>query len=488
MHRAVVGAATPNYVPEDASEDLLQTIDQSNEARTTSWNHTFTTFLLPLCFFGFFRAFKPSEPFAFRYFRLVKGLSDVAINNEIYPYWTYGYFCFLPFAGLFTKVVGYKRMIAFEAVAQSIAFLLFIEGQDVTTMKIANTFYGIETASQTSFFSYVFCTLNVDQQQRASSYVNAAVLLGYFVGGLVGQLVYSWRAGTDGLLPLYYISLSMTLMALATAYFIPSDKLVRPTNYRLNRSPLEAAFWRKILHDLSAMFTSWIAICWSVWYALAYVGLSSNESYISSLFFSIDESLDYNGIMSALASLLSAFTTILPNCWPQMTSHNAHIIVAIGTALCAIFTILLAKAKSIWSAYASFLAFECVIYFLNSIASVRIALQMESDAYVLVFLVNTMMSLSLQSVLQMTMSVSHLDIDISERYFIYGILFCILSGFSLAVLLGAHITKSIRSSYDRLRAYEASASSIETTPIAVRGFQRTPSWFTVGGHPSSLPD
>ena len=397
--------------------------------------------ILPICLFGFFRAFKPSEPFLFRYLRQDLGFSDDQINNEIFPIWTYSYACLLPVAFLFTEFIGFKYVMCAEVAAQLVAFVLYLQGETLQLMQLANFFAGMETATQTAYFSYGFRLVAEEYHQRMNSYASFAPLLGYFVSGIVGQVVSSGAAAN--ITNLFYISIAATSTALVIGLvWVPSGSsiycrgnIVLQASGALasKNTPFTRAFWRKMRSDFRTSFASWVLVCWVVWYAFACAGLNNNEGYISSLFFNLDEWQDYNGYVSAIASLVGACTTLIPNLMSSFIPNWAEWIVAVGTIACGLLTWALSRARpngGLVPAYCYFVSYEAVIYFLTSIATARMAAHMDAEVYILVFGFTTFLSLIIQSIMQIIIGQPELGITIQTRFLIYGGFYFVLTFFS----------------------------------------------------------
>lgn len=67
---------------------------------------------LLLCVFGFFKEIRPSEPFVFEY--LIGPWRNVTVdqvNQEVYPFGTYGYLAQLAIVFLITDLLRYKPLI-----------------------------------------------------------------------------------------------------------------------------------------------------------------------------------------------------------------------------------------------------------------------------------------------------------------------------------------------------------------------------------------
>ncbi len=191
-----------------------------------------------LCIFGFFKESLPSEPFLTPYLVQYKNISEEAVTNQIYPIWTYSYMAALIPVFLFTDFLRYKPIIILEGCAFIATYALLLWSYSIPLMQLMQMFYGLATASEIAYYSYIYAAVSSDRYKQVSSYTRSAVLMGNFIAGALGQLLYSLNK-TDKMLYTLHI-LSMTSIAIATtvSLFLPS---VRKSKYfHREEIPLQA--------------------------------------------------------------------------------------------------------------------------------------------------------------------------------------------------------------------------------------------------------
>ena len=117
-------------------------------------------FLFLLCFVSFFVTFRPSEPFLTPYLIDDKGLGADAVNERVYPTWTYCYFAFLLPAGVLGEVVGSRAMIVAQLSSLLATYVILIWAEGVAWMQFMQATYGFASAVQSCiFFTFVYrCT------------------------------------------------------------------------------------------------------------------------------------------------------------------------------------------------------------------------------------------------------------------------------------------------------------------------------------------
>ena len=114
-------------------------------------------FLYLLCVCSFFVTFRPSEPFLTPYLIDYKGLGADAVNERVYPTWTYCYFAFLLPAGVLGEVLGYRAMIAAQLLSLIATYSILIWAEGLQWMQFMQVTFGFSSAVQSCvFFTYIY--------------------------------------------------------------------------------------------------------------------------------------------------------------------------------------------------------------------------------------------------------------------------------------------------------------------------------------------
>lgn len=93
-----------------------------------------TTFIL--CSYGFFKAFRPGEPFLTDFLGppnpnnslVTKNFTLDIIYGDIYPFWTYSYLFFLIPIFTLTDLLRYKPVLVFETISLAATWAALIWG------------------------------------------------------------------------------------------------------------------------------------------------------------------------------------------------------------------------------------------------------------------------------------------------------------------------------------------------------------------------
>ncbi|GAA6221591.1 thiamine transporter 1-like [Lates japonicus] len=173
-----------------------------------------------LCIYGFFSTVKPLEPFLIPYMTGPdKNLTTEQVNSQIFPVWTYSYLSVLVPVFLLTDWLRYKPVVVFQCVMLFITTALLLWTESVPAMQAMQFFYGVVTASEVAYFSYIYSVVDLKRYRKATSYSRSVQLLGYTVGSVLGQLLVSFSLMSYSNILVF--TLVLTAIALLTSCFLP---------------------------------------------------------------------------------------------------------------------------------------------------------------------------------------------------------------------------------------------------------------------------
>ncbi|CAG6005230.1 unnamed protein product [Menidia menidia] len=412
-----------------------------------------------LCIYGFFSTVKPLEPFLIPYLTGPdKNFTTEQVNNQIFPVWTYSYLCVLLPVFLLTDWLRYKPVVVFQSVMLLITTALLRWTESVAAMQAMQFCYGVVTASEVAYFSYIYSVVDLKRYRRATSYSRSVQLLGYTVGSVLGQLLVSFH-----LMSYYNIlvfTLVLTAMAFFTSCFLPmpkqsmffhrkrpgqpatdetkgqtdapveaarhsrsntSQEVMREERaegrgtadnaerelkveiHRESKSPESCSQVIRILwRDFRLCYSSRQLLYWSVWWAMATCGYNQTVNYVQVLWEHVQPSQNfsiYNGGVEAASNLLSAATAygigFTEVRWEQWGELALGGFSGLGAA--ALF--LMTFAGNIWVCYGGYVIFKCLYMLLITIAMYQIAADLSMERYALVFGVNNFGALVLQTII-----------------------------------------------------------------------------------------
>ncbi|KAM9483049.1 thiamine transporter 1 [Clarias gariepinus] len=420
-----------------------------------------------LCIYGFFTNIRPSEPFLTPFLMGPdKNLTETEVMNKIYPIWTYSYLVLLFPVFLATDYLRYKPVLILQAASYIITYAMLVKAQGVLAMQFLEFFFGIATATEIAYFSYIYSVVEPARYQKVTGFCRSVTLLASAVGSLIGQILVS--VAQVPLLYLNIISLSSFCVASLAPWFLPmpskslffhqeesapEDKAGKelvnksedhewkmPNN--LNKD--DTVFTEntgstgglvEVLKTLGADFVKCYScrtlLAWSVWWALSTCGYFQVINYSQVLWENIMPSNKfeiYNGYVETISTLLGALAAFGVGLVKVPWAVWGELALFIFSMVIAVAVYVMHIVRNIWVCYASYVVFRTTYMLLITIATYQIAANLSMQRYALVFGVNTFVALLLQTLLTVIVVDSvGLSLDIITQFLIYGSYFAAIA-------------------------------------------------------------
>lgn len=141
------------------------------------------------------------------------------VFNEIYPVWTYSYLVLLFPVFLATDYLRYKPVVLLQGLSLIVTWFMLLYAQGLLAIQFLEFFYGIATATEIAYYSYIYSVVDLSMYQKVTSYCRSATLVGFTVGSVLGQILVS--VASWSLFSLNVISLTCVSVAFAVAWFLP---------------------------------------------------------------------------------------------------------------------------------------------------------------------------------------------------------------------------------------------------------------------------
>ncbi|NWI10508.1 S19A2 protein, partial [Crypturellus soui] len=445
-----------------------------------------------LCAYGFFCSVRPSEPFLTRYLLGPhKNLTQSQVFNEIYPVWTYSYLVLLFPVFLATDYLRYKPVVLLQGLSFIVTWFMLLYAQGLLAIQFLEFFYGVGTATDIAYYSYIYSVVDLDLYQKVTSYCRSATLVGYTVGAVSGQLLVS-VAGWS-LFSLNVISLTCVSVAFGMAWFLPmpqkslffhhvssqpcsremkvidckngsavqdcpdiertpgwDDETKIPLNEEGQPSQKQeqkveiSKVLRELWEDFLQCYSSRPLLCWSVWWALSTCGYFQVINYAQGLWEMVlpsHSSEIYNGAVEAVSTLLGAVAVVVVGHIKTSWAMWGEVALALFSFLIAAAVYIMDTVHNIRVCYASYIVFRIIYMLLITIATFQIATNLSVERYALVFGVNTFIALVLQTLLTLiVVDARGLGLDIFTQFMIYASYFAAIS----LLFLGSGIYSIIR--------------------------------------------
>ncbi|XP_032646777.1 thiamine transporter 1 isoform X2 [Chelonoidis abingdonii] len=386
-----------------------------------------------LCLYGFLASLRPSEPFLTRYLLGPdKNLTETQVFNEIYPVWTYSYLVLLFPVFLATDYLRYKPVILLQGLSLIVTWFMLLYAQGLLAIQFLEFFYGLVTATEIAYYSYIYSIVDLNLYQKVTSYCRSATLVGYTVGSICGQILVS--VANWSLFSLNVLSLTSVSVAFATAWFLPMPQKSLFFHHVL-RSQEEKVDILKVLRELWQDFlqcySSRPMLCWSVWWAFSTCGYFQVINYTQGLWEMVLPSQRfeiYNGGVEAVSTLLGAVAVFAVGYIKVSWATWGEVALALFSLFIAAAVYVMDTVRNIWLCYASYVIFRIVYMLLITIATFQIATNLSMERYALVFGINTFIALALQTLLTLiVVDSSGLGLNIFTQFMIYASYFAAIS-------------------------------------------------------------
>ncbi|XP_039998300.1 thiamine transporter 1 [Xiphias gladius] len=427
---------------------------------------------LLLCAYGFFSNMRPSEPFLTAYLMGPdKNLTETQVVSEIYPIWTYSYLILLLPVFLATDYLCYKPVLVLQATSLVVTYVMLLKAQGMLAMQLLEFFFGLATASEVAYYSYIYSVVEPAHYQRVTGYCRSVALFGSAAGSLAGQLLLS--VAKVRLLHLVIVTLATASVAFVAPWFLPMPKrslffhkspgaaeerqrgrrtsLMEKAEDSESKVPLNGQdvstisrsskaespssglveVLRMLFDDFLQCYRCRPLLAWSLWWALATCGYYQVINYTQVLWEKIRPSQVneiYNGYVESLSTLLGALAALLVGYLPVCWAVWGELALCVLSLLMAVCVFVMDTLKDIWLCYISYVLFRATYMLLITVATYQIAASLNMQRYALVFGVNTLVALLLQSLLTVVVVDSAgLGLDVFAQFLIYGGYFAVIS-------------------------------------------------------------
>ncbi|XP_026014184.1 thiamine transporter 1 [Astatotilapia calliptera] len=464
-----------------------------------------------LCVYGFFTSLRPCEPFITAYLMGPdKNLTETQVVNEIFPVWTYSYLFLLFPIFLATDFLCYKPVLVLQASSLVVTYVMLWRAQGMLAMQLLEFFYGLSTASEVAYYSYIYSVVEPEHYQRVTAYCRSVTLFGSAAGSLTGQLLVS-VAEVDKVY-LVIITLASASVAFLVPCFLPMPKrslffhrragaeearprsssrtatrmekaedsdsrvpLNRPDISRASRSSEAGSGSRGLVAVLRMLFDDFVQcyrcrtlLAWSLWWALATCGYFQIINYSQPLWEHIlpsKENIIYNGYVETLSTLLGALAALLVGCLPVTWALWGELALCVLSLLMAVCVFVM-NTEHIWLSYSFYILFRTTYMLLITVATYQVVASLNMQRYALVFGVNTFVALLLQSLLTLVVvDSSVLGLKVFTQFFIYGAYFAVIS----AIFLFAGLYKLVSRRHSEQKALPGSRAQSETDSPPIGG-------------------
>lgn len=306
------------------------------------------------------------------------------MNSKIYTYWPYSYLVAAFFVFLLTDQLRYKPVILVESVAYLSTRILLIWGTTINSMRWMQVAYGIASATEIAYFSYIYSAVSAVHFKKVTSYVRAIRLIGQSMAGILGQILISVHIANY--LTLNIISFASVCMSCVFAVLLPSvydcvccntcpPSMQACTDRHTATTNLQAWFTTEITNrakDFVKFYRQLDLLRWSIWWALAMCGVLQVGNYVQSLWKDVAKSTsvsyEYNGIVEAVATLSSAGAAFILSFLKVNWSLWGELTIGILSLVDSGMLLLASSISHLWAVYICHIVYRTTYSFLITIA------------------------------------------------------------------------------------------------------------------------
>lgn len=375
-----------------------------------------------LCVFGFLKEIRPSEPFIYEY--LIGpwwNNTKEEVTQQVYPVGTYAQLAQLVIVFLITDLCRYKPLIVLMGLAGITAWGILLWGKNLFHLQVLEVIYGTFMATEVAYYTYIYAKVPKEYYSQVTGHTRAAILAGRCFSGVLAQLLItlSWM----DYMQLNYITFSAMIAATAWSISLPSvQKSIyfhrTPEKELLTaREKYQSAFSLMKSHFLESFSNRYVAK-WSIWWALATCGFALVQSYMQPLWTVIHTDPNivlHNGSVEAVLTLIGCLGALSISFIKTDWSQRGELVLSLCSILAGTLLIISSQTSYILVSYICYVVFGGLYYFIITIASSEVAKHILEDSYGLVFGLNTLIALVLQTVITLCLITGDIGVALPPR-------------------------------------------------------------------------
>lgn len=195
-------------------------------------------------------------------------------------------------------------------------------------------------------------------------------------------------------------------------------------------------------HFLDA-YSNRTVLLWSIWWSLAMGGFLQIQSYVQILWIEIDVESRLNGGVEASLTLLGAISCLVAGYIPSDVFRKYDMWILMACSLLeGVLVIVSSMTSSIYVAYLMYILFGSVYMFMITLASATVAVNLAEDSFALIFGINTLWALVIQTILTVVLvSDSGLGLSPRRQFLVFGSYFI---GLACIYLVGSIVKLFIK--------------------------------------------
>lgn len=182
--------------------------------------------------------------------------------------------------------------------------------------------------------------------------------------------------------------------------------------------------FRLLWKHFKTSYSNMSVIKWSLWWAMATCGFIQVQYYMQTLWSEIEPGRKsiYNGAVEAVLTLLGTLAALLAGTMKTNWKLKGELLLTICSIVQGSSLLISSYTQYIWISYVCYIVFGSLYHFIITIVSSEVAKDIPEDSYGLVFGLNTLIALSLQTILMLIVVDGNIGFGLSPRkqYNVYG--------------------------------------------------------------------
>ncbi|BES97768.1 folic acid Hypothetical protein [Nesidiocoris tenuis] len=394
---------------------------------------------LLLSVYGILKEIRPSEPFITEFLtHPPMNFTEQQVVEDIYPVSVYATFTLSVVIFLITDLVRYKPIIVLLSASATAVYAMLVFGRTLFIMQVLEVFYGLFTACEVAYYSYIYAKVDRTHYQEVTGYTRSAYLLGRSVSGIISQTLI-WTGFSY--LSLNVVTLGTMCISGVWALFLPpvdssiyfnpreTDPLTGATVKRPMGEKMAHGF-RQLWKDFITAFSSPYVIKWAFWWALATCCYYQILEYVQTLWKQIlrenpQKGGDWNGAVETSYTLISAAGAYGFGRLQVDWAKYGELVLCVGSLVNAGLLYIMAQTPYIFVAYATKILYALIYNSIMTITNSEVAKNINPDSYGLIFGFTTFLALLMQTILTIVV-IEYLALSPRDQFTVYGGYFAVL--------------------------------------------------------------
>ncbi|WOL15349.1 thiamine transporter 2-like [Canna indica] len=359
--------------------------------------------LAVLLTYSFSSQFLPIEPYLVPYLTSVKNFTNYQVTNKIFPVSVYAQLIFTLIMAPVCYYLSHKVMITLGAFALLLTYLIAWCGQSLIAMQIMQVVYGFGTSARLVFSSYIFLLVPEEDYQIMTSLTQTISLLSFVLASELGQLLALKEAPYE---IFFIISLAALGGCCTLSFLLPDDySFSSLSSLTTFLGPNEG--W---VAKLKETWDSQSLKIMSLWWAVAFAGISLVQNYGTNLFDAIDSQSKFNGHILAISEAAGSIGSYYAIYIEKFGNRSRHLIYVLGSLFMGILCVGMGVYANIWGVYVSYVMIGAIYRTFACLVSVQCGRLLSNGQYILMFSINNFVGLLIETVLQAAVEVAGLSI------------------------------------------------------------------------------